>query len=374
MLIDMKNEQSQQDEFASMGITREQYVDLLASSANDGDAMAQFQWGKELMRGELVRKDEKEALRCFSAAAQQGHAEAQFRVGYALFFGIGSEVNEDEATYWMVKAAEQDVPNAQFFVGLMHLAAISGWPQDIAEARQWMALAAQKGYTPAENMLAALDEEEPMSVAHWRNFIDEQRACYQVDAENLFKSGMEAYFRKTEEDDAVAVAFFRRAAELGHAKAQMMLGVALREGKGCAKDEEEVLKWIEKAARQGLLHAQEELGYYYTREKPDFAIAHHWLIRAAAQGSATAMYDLGYFGVAGAFGEVDYVRAAEYFSKAVELGHWPSMVALSLMYEYGKGCEQDEPRSIALEHSAIKYTDDDSLVKFKSRFARMLNP
>lgn len=370
----MKKEQAQQDEFASMGITREEYVALLAYSANDGDAMAQFEWGKELMRGELVRKDEKEALRWFCAAAQQGHAEAQFRAGYALFFGIGCEADEDDAAHWMVKSAEQEVPNAQFFVGLMSLAAICGWPQDVEAARQWMTLAAQKGYAPAENMLAALAEDAPMPVAHWRHFIDEQRAAYQGDAPNLFNSGMEAYFRRSEADDAIAVSFFRRAAELGHAKAQMMLGVALREGKGCAKNAQESRKWIEKAAKQGQLQAQEELGYYYTRVKTDFAIAHHWLVRAAAQGSAAAMYDLGYFGVAGAFGEVDYARAAEYFSKAGELGHWQSRVALAMMYEYGKGCEQNEARAIALVNSTLKYTDDESLAKFRAHFARVLTP
>lgn len=72
-----------------------------------------------------------------------------------------------------------------------------------------------------------------------------------------------------------------------------MLGIYLREGIGCVANEKEYLMWLEKAAKQGLLQAQEELGYFYSHKEPDFSRAYHWFVRAAAQGSAPALYDFG---------------------------------------------------------------------------------
>lgn len=370
----MKEEQPNDDDFESMGVTREQFVALLQYSAHDGDAEAQFLWGKELMRGDLVRKDEKEALHWFLAAARQGHAEAQFRAGYALFLGVSCEVDEDAASSWMLKAAEQAVPNAQFFVGLMCLAAISGWTRDVKTARQWFSLAAQNGYPPAVKMLEALDGAEPMSVAQWRGVIDEQREPYLGNAVELFNDGMSAYFRKGDGDEALCVEKFRQAAALGHAKAQMMLGIYLREGIGCVANEKEYLMWLEKAAKQGLLQAQEELGYFYSHKEPDFSRAYHWFVRAAAQGSAPDLYDLGYYWTLGSFGKVDYTAAAEYFAKSAELGHWQAMAALSLMYECGKGCDRNAMRSIELTNQAAKLTDAGTLTKYISRFSRIITP
>ena len=56
-----------------------------------------------------------------------------------------------------------------------------------------------------------------------------------------------------------AVKWYRKAAEQGHAKAQLMLGICYSLGNGVEKNMDESLKWIRKAASQGDEDAKEAL-------------------------------------------------------------------------------------------------------------------
>ncbi len=57
-------------------------------------------------------------------------------------------------------------------------------------------------------------------------------------------------------DNAVAVKWFRKAAEQGYARAQFNLGWMYDNGRGVSKDESEAVKWYRKAAEQGHACAQ----------------------------------------------------------------------------------------------------------------------
>ena len=53
-------------------------------------------------------------------------------------------------------------------------------------------------------------------------------------------------------DGKEAAAWFRRAADQGHAKAQFILGLMYYRGEGVAKDEQEAAAWIRRAADQDI--------------------------------------------------------------------------------------------------------------------------
>jgi len=55
------------------------------------------------------------------------------------------------------------------------------------------------------------------------------------------------------------VAWYRKAAEHGDAKAQYNLGIAYAKGEGIAKDEAQAVEWFRKAAEQGDSDAQANL-------------------------------------------------------------------------------------------------------------------
>jgi TPR repeat protein len=90
------------------------------------------------------------------------------------------------------------------------------------------------------------------------------------------------------QDYAEAVKWFRMAAELGNADAQIRLGVMYEDGRGgLAQDYAEAAKWYRKAAEQGNVDAQATLGFRYERGQGvprDYVLAHMWLSLAAAEG------------------------------------------------------------------------------------------
>ena len=65
------------------------------------------------------------------------------------------------------------------------------------------------------------------------------------------------------QDRQQAAAWFQKAAEQGHAKAQVYLGSMYRTGDGVKRNYQQALAWYRKAADQGQADAQNELGIMY---------------------------------------------------------------------------------------------------------------
>ncbi len=105
------------------------------------------------------------------------------------------------------------------------------------------------------------------------------------------------------EKDAPAQAciWWRKAAEMGHADAQLRLGDMLLTGIGGESDVQEALYWIHKAAEQGQVEAQCELAscYYFGKivERSE-AKCIYWLSKAEEHGSEWAEKRLEKLGVA----------------------------------------------------------------------------
>uniref|UniRef100_UPI00260B7424 tetratricopeptide repeat protein n=1 Tax=uncultured Neisseria sp. TaxID=237778 RepID=UPI00260B7424 len=57
------------------------------------------------------------------------------------------------------------------------------------------------------------------------------------------------------QDDAQAVQWYRRAAEQGHAQAQVLLGVMYENGQGVRQDYAQAAQWYRRAKEQGAAEA-----------------------------------------------------------------------------------------------------------------------
>ena len=98
------------------------------------------------------------------------------------------------------------------------------------------------------------------------------------------------------QDYVEAVKWFRKAAKQGHLEAQDNLGLCYRDGLGVAKDYVEAVKWFRKAAEQGNASAQYNLGACYENGygvTQDDAEAERWYRKAAKQGHREAQEVLG---------------------------------------------------------------------------------
>ena len=92
---------------------------LCSTSADQGDALAQYILGVMYGDGQGVAQDYPAAVSWFRKAADQGNAEAQFNLG--VMYGDGQGVAQDyaAAVSWYRKAADQGDTRAQRNLGGM---------------------------------------------------------------------------------------------------------------------------------------------------------------------------------------------------------------------------------------------------------------
>lgn len=194
---------------------------LNSSSAEKGDATAQFNLGLNYYKGQGVEQNYTEAAKYFRKAAEQGNADAQCYLGVMYAKAQGVDPDYAEAVKWSRKAANQGDSQAQFNLGVMY-AKGQGVAKDESEAFKWYRKAAEQGNADAQNNLGV-----------------------------MYDNG-----QGVEQDYAEAVKWYRKAAEQGAAEAQCNLGVIYQNGYGVIQDYIEAVKWYRKAAEQGNAQAQ----------------------------------------------------------------------------------------------------------------------
>ncbi|KAJ3124773.1 Serine/threonine-protein kinase edr1 [Nowakowskiella sp. JEL0407] len=167
--------------------------------------------------------------------------------------------------------------------------------------------------------------------------------CYQ------FGKGVEANQKLAAEYYQKALTWKRKAAYDGELLAQYQLGVYYRNGYGVTKDEAEAVKWCTKAADQGLSNAQDNLGVLYQKgygvRKNDVE-AFKWFSKAADQGNANSQFALGVCYKNGFGIKKDCKEAVKWYRKAAEQEYAIAEVNLAICYETGLGVEKDSIQAV----------------------------
>ncbi len=139
---------------------------------------------------------------------------------------------------------------------------------------------------------------------------------------------------------------------------QFRLGKMYDKGEGVEKDKALALSWYRKAANQGYAEAQLLLGIMYDQGvgvNQDYNQAILWYRKAADQGYAKAQYNLGAMYDEGLGLQQDYVEAANWYRKAADQGYAKAQFNLGSMYMNGEGALQDKIQgymwlTLAAEH------------------------
>lgn len=130
------------------------------------------------------------------------------------------------------------------------------------------------------------------------------------------KSGVDAWERG---EYAEAVSLWRPLAIAGDADAQFNLGQAYKLGRGVPVDLAEAEAWFRRAANQGHLQAEDNLGLVmFTANKREAAMP--FITRAAARGEPRAQYVLGTAHFNGDLAERDWARAYALTKRASDAG------------------------------------------------------
>ena len=124
------------------------------TSAEKGDAVAQFRYAEMLRDGRSVAKNVKEAVKWTRKAADAGHAPAQCQMGLFYMNGLGVDLDEDKAVEWLKQAAAQHHAQAQYNLGIYY--AKYSDKEACRLAVKWLNEAAKQDYADAQYNLAQL--------------------------------------------------------------------------------------------------------------------------------------------------------------------------------------------------------------------------
>jgi TPR repeat protein len=136
------------------------------------------------------------------------------------------------------------------------------------------------------------------------------------------------------QDLVEAASWYRKAADEGDVEAQWNLGLMYCNGVGIPKDFFEASELSRKAAEHGHVSAQWSLGVMYQNGEgvaKDFVEAASWYREAADQNDADAQYALGLLYETGQGVPMDMEEAAEWYGKAAGQDHADAQTAFSRM-------------------------------------------
>lgn len=163
----------------------------------------------------------------------------------------------------------------------------NGVQKDYGVAFVCFKLAAEKGYSSAQNMLGIM-----------------YRSSLGVDR-----------------DYSEALKWCHKSAEQGNADGQYSLGYMYRYGHGAEENYEEAVKWYLKSAEQGNMQSQFDIGVMYASGlgvEKDFSKAMKWFLKASEQGSIAAMKYIGGMYENGEGVAKDMKEAKKWYEKAEE--------------------------------------------------------
>jgi len=144
--------------------------------------------------------------------------------------------------------------------------------------------------------------------------------------------------------EAIGGPVLRAAVLKGDAAAAYEVGVRFVEGKGVTPNFDEAAKWLDRAARAGVVPAIFRLGTFYEKGlgvKKDVDIARRYYMQAAERGNAKAMHNLAVLDADGGGKGANYASAAQWFRKAADRGVADSEYNLGILYARGIGVEQN---------------------------------
>jgi cell division septation protein DedD len=149
-------------------------------------------------------------------------------------------------------------------------------------------------------------------------------------------------------DYAKAIAEWRPLAEAGDPDAQFNMGQAYKLGRGVSPDLAAAIQWYRKAAAQGHMRAEDNLGLCLFQQG-DRAAAMPYLERAAARGDSRAQYIFGTALFNGDLVEKDWVRAYALMTRASAAGLSQANTSLQQMNKYISNDQREQAKTLAAQ-------------------------
>ncbi len=235
-------------------------VKLFKLASEQGNAAAQNNLGEIYLKGKIIPKNEIEAIKLFKLASEQGNAAGQNNLGEAYMDGKLIPKNEEEAVKLFKLSAAQNNAAAQANLGLLHKAG-KHVPKDLQKAFELFTVSAK--------------QHHPAGQCHL---------------------GVMYLFVETFKDVSKGLELLNLSSNQGFSLAKTYLGKEYLKGNNVPKDLSLAIKLLHQAADNDCPYAQLNLAAYYetgTMGLPkDESKAKSYYIKSAEQEYHEAKYCL----------------------------------------------------------------------------------
>jgi TPR repeat protein len=230
--------------------------------ATRGDAPAQSDLGERYYQGRGVAKDPARAVALFRQSAEQGWMWGEHNLATCYAQGIGVTPDVQEAIRWFQKAGARGNSDS-----LHDLAAVlvngSGATQDLPAAYLWLRLARAVGNADPVFWKIAVQLTEAQRAEANRRAAEWLKAHLDVPGFRTELAYMYWRGENVPKDSKMAVGLALSAAQAGDARAQTLMGILYDSGNGVPKDRIQAAKWYQIAAESGDMQGQTLLGMSY---------------------------------------------------------------------------------------------------------------
>lgn len=331
-----------------------QAKEYLEKALEEGEIEAYCDLGNLYFEGNGVEKDYKRAFDYYQKGAKAGDPYCMDNLGMCYFWGHGVDTDIQKSAFYTEKAAKAGIERAMYDTGLNYERGY-GVSQNIEKALYWLEKAVEEEYPTAFVELGDLyfvgeyvEKDLEKSFQYYKKGVELGDHTSKLLLSTFYAKGLvvEKDLEKAKALDQEAYDFYyEKAVTEDDSEAQFRLGYIYFSGMpliGIGKDYTQAAAWLEKSAKNGFDHAQNNIGEMYAfgiGVGQNYEKAFYWYSKAAERMQLEAMGNVANYYYLGRGVEQDYDKAAEYHTKAANLGYANSQEVLGEMYMKGEGVE-----------------------------------
>lgn len=328
----------------------------ITTLAEEGDAEAQFMISVIIRShrreaGKLLDKEsrlsqERDSDKWLRDSARQGYVPARVMMVATCLVAWPAEPQKEaecrDSRESLVRMVDDLTPGDQVLVAGSFLITSSPFVRDSSRGLTYLEKAARRGSLEAAKELGTLLYDGSPEVVK-----DYPRAAQ--------------WYRRYVESEKVAIESFHSVRE-----ALERLGYTYSGVRGVPTNDEEAVRWLQRAAAMGSAYAQRSLGYRYkdgSGVSRDWAVATSWFRRAAEQGDEDSQYMLGVALGVGMGEPQDYIHAHMWLNLAAARGNSEAAAYRDGLAEHMSPEQVGEAQALATNWSAKPDPSDITQVK-----------
>ena len=307
-----------------------------------GDISGTFWLGNFYLKGWGVPKDNAMGLQFLNKCVEHGDLDALVYLAVMYQTGDGVPQNLPESRRLLQIGVDLHHARATNYFGLQYFDR-PDIPPNHAEARKLFVKAAELGSVDALRNLGELcgaEKDDAQAMDWFRRAADLGDDNAMVIVGRMYDDGA-----GVEKSPAEARKSYDRAVQLtNNADALWCIAWQYRKGLGVKQDMKQAIAWFKKAADAGSVSAMGELGWFYSHSKAvgiDYGESLKWYEKAAENGDTKIMCILGNIYYNGEGRPQDLEKAFQWYQKSAEAGNVEAMVDIAYLYKRGDGTTMD---------------------------------